>query len=218
MLPYIEQHALYDHCASFSEANTGFGTHALNTPHATAIPVYLCPSEANLFGPRGYGRGKIDGIGGPTWWGMSNYAANFFIFGNPKQGNLQGTTEFSQLSDGLSNTVMFAERYGNCTNSGPTFPVYTSLWCDASTYWRSVFCINNLQRKPTAPGYPPCAKFQVTPDWATACDASRAQSWHSGGMIVCLADGSVRFVDGSIADNVWAMVCDPRDAAVVGDW
>jgi len=220
MLPYIEQQPLFNSCQPFTESRSppGFNGEALTTPHSTPITAYLCPSEPNLNGPRGYGRGLIDGWGGPTWWGTSNYAANYYIFGNPKQGTVQGSTTFASVYDGLSNTIMFAERYGNCTTSGGAYPVYTSLWCDASSWWRAVFCINNLSRTPTAAGYPPCAMFQTGPDWASQCDASRAQSSHSGIMNVCLCDGSVRSVNGGIAADLWAKVCDPQDGGVVGDW
>lgn len=218
MLPYLEQTALFESCRIHTEANGGFSKVDLAFPHCTPVVTYLCPDEPNLSGPRGYGRGLIDGWGGPTWWGLGNYAANYYVFGNPAKGYVQGDNTFAQLRDGLSNTVMFAERYGNCTTSGGAYPVYTSLWCDASSWWRPVFCINNLQRTPAGPGYPPCAKFQTRPHWATECDAGRAQSPHSGGMNVCLADGSVRFLSETMADDVWAEVCDPQDGALTGEW
>ena len=218
MLPYIEQQPLFDACRTYSDANGGFSRTDLTAPHATAITVYLCPSSPHLQGPRGYGRGLIDGWGGPTWWAMGHYAANYYIFGNPKQGNVQGSNTFAYISDGLSNTIMFAERYGNCTTSGGSYPVYSSLWCDASSWWRATFCINRLDRTPTAAGYPPCAMFQTNPDWASGCDASRAQSPHDGIMNVALCDGSVRSVYAGMADAVWANVCDPRDGIAVGNW
>jgi len=218
MLPHVEQKALYDQCVEESD-DGGFNTLGTNTAHFQAVPVYLCPSEPNRQGPRGFGRGLHDGIGGPTWWGTSNYAANYFVFGNPPLPDTQGAQTFTTLRDGTSNTTLFAERYANCTNSGSTSSVYTTLWSDSTSYWRPVFCINNLARTPTGAGYPPCAKFQVAPDWFRTCDAGRAQSPHSGGMNVCLVDGSVRFVSGSIADDIWAAVCDPRDGETVGgDW
>jgi hypothetical protein len=39
-------------------------------------------------------------------------------------------------------------------------------------------------------------------------------------MNVCLGDGSVRFVSGSIQPGTWANACDPRDgnASVGPDW
>ena len=79
-----------------------------------------------------------------------------------------------------------------------------------------VFCINNFAQSPTLPGYNPCAKFQVTPNWIESCDSSRAQSPHAGGIHVCLGDGSVRFVDGGIEDEVWERACDPRDGGPLG--
>jgi prepilin-type N-terminal cleavage/methylation domain-containing protein len=220
MLPYIEQSALFDNCKTWSDANGGFVIQDLKAPHATPVTTYLCPDEPNLSGPRGYGRGLIDGWGGPTWWGISCYAANFYVFGDAQQRSVQGQMTFAAIRDGLSNTVMFAERYGNCTNTGGAYPVYTNLWCDASSYWRPVFCLNNLQRTPASSGdpYPACSKFQTNPDWARECDASRAQSPHPAGMNVCLGDGSVRFVGESLADDIWGKVCDPRDGSTVGDW
>jgi len=217
LLPHIEQQALFDLSVEYSEANHGFVAVDLDFPHCQPVGTYQCPDEPNPVGPRGRGRGLHDGIGGPTWWGTANYAANYYIFGLPATGDVQGAQTFAAFRDGTSNTIMFAERYANCTNTGSTSSVYTALWSDSTSYWRPVFCINNLARAPTAAGYPPCAKFQLTPDWFTECDASRAQSPHSGGMNVCLVDGSVRFVGESIDDSLWAYVCDPRDGEAVSD-
>jgi hypothetical protein len=61
--------------------------------------------------------------------------------------------------------------------------------------------------------------FQVQPDWVHACDSTRAQSPHAGGIDVCLGDGSVRFVSAGISPATWANACDPRDGAPLGsDW
>jgi len=72
---------------------------------------------------------------------------------------VEGSNTFAHFRDGLSSTVMYTERYANCSSTGG-YPVFTSLWCDASTFWRPVFCLNNLSRSPSGPGYPACAKFQ----------------------------------------------------------
>lgn len=217
LLPHVEMGSLYDTCVSYSTTNGGFGMESLSTPHSTPIPAYLCPEEPNANGLRGYGRGLVDGWGGPTWWGTSNYAANYYCFGRPSAASVEGSNTFAHFRDGLSATVLYTERYANCTNTGG-YPIFTSLWCDASTYWRPVFCLNNLSRTPSGIGYPPCAKFQAAPHWSRECDGSRAQSPHHGGISVAIADGSVRFVAGDISDGVWAMVCDPRDQGIVGEW
>lgn len=217
LLPHVEMTSLFDSCVTYSAANGGFGVESLSTPHSTPVPAYLCPEEPNPVGLRGYGRGLVDGWGGPTWWGTSNYATNYYCFGRPAAASVEGSNTFEHFRDGLSATVMFTERYANCTNTGG-YPVFTSLWCDASTYWRSAFCLNNLSRTPAGVGYPPCAKFQTSPHWSRECDGSRAQSPHRGGISVALGDGSVRFLAAEMSDTVWAMVCDPRDQGVVGEW
>ncbi len=174
LLPYIEQQALFDKAVEYTDANNGFSTVGATTPHYQAVSVYLCPSEPNPNGPKGKGRGLHDGIGGPTWWGVTNYAANYYTFGNPSAPDTEGSRTFASFRDGTTNTILFAERYANCTNTGSTSSVYTSLWSDSTNFWRPVFCINALNRDPVAAGYPPCGKFQVTPHWLTECDPSRA--------------------------------------------
>jgi prepilin-type N-terminal cleavage/methylation domain-containing protein len=210
LLPFIEQQSAYESALDWTKANGGFVLAGPSSPQYQVIPTYLCPSDPMPSN----GRGARDGIGGPTGWGTSNYAANYFVFGSPTIPDVQGTNGVKDIIDGLSHTVFFTERYRNCTNDNKN--VYTSLWADSSTYWRPVFCINNLSRTPTGPGYPPCALFQVRPNWLTKCDPSRAQSPHDAGIQACLGDGSVRFVNAQISPTVWAGVCDPRDGEVFG--
>ncbi len=239
MLPYIEQQRLYDLCIERTEEFNGFSLCGDGEPNATPVAGYLCPSEPNLIGQDGWGRGLEDGIGGPTCWAIGNYAANYFVFGDVEfvdargsYGNVEGSNTWASLTDGTSNTVMFGERYANCTTRTGR-PPYTTLWSDATSQWRPVFCMNNTQRSPFGegfragtpadgsypPGHPPCAVFQVQPIWDTTCDTSKAQSPHSGGMNVCLADASVRFVSGDIDEDVWALACDATDAQTIGtDW
>jgi prepilin-type N-terminal cleavage/methylation domain-containing protein/prepilin-type processing-associated H-X9-DG protein len=222
LLPYLEQQSLFDQCGTFSVAHGGFGASDPYPPYGKALSVYLCPSEANLRGKKGWGMGLTDAAGGsvgePSTWAVTNYAANYYVFGNPMKGpkgSVQGSNTFAQLTDGLSNIIMFAERYANCSTSGG-YPIFTNLWADASSYWRPVFCINSLDRTPSTVGYPSCAMFQDSPNWSTNCDASRAQSWHSGGMNIAMADGSTHFLSASMNKQIWEKLCDPRDGSTVG--
>ena len=54
-------------------------------------------------------------------WGVGNYGANYQVFGNPDAGdilnNQDGKTKLNSISDGTSNTVLFAERFGKCGKS-----------------------------------------------------------------------------------------------------
>ncbi len=69
----------------------------------------------------------------------------------------------------------------------------------------------------------PTSVFQTQPTpysgTSSKCDPFRAQSPHSGGMNVCLADGSVRWMASSIAGPVWwASLTPTGDEVMSADW
>ena len=212
LLPFCDQLPLFQACGSWGGGTTGFGFPDVTAPYAQPVPTYLCPSEPNPSGPRGAGRGQPGPMGDPTWWAIGNYAANYYCFGNAKSGTVEGSNKVASFRDGLSNVVMFAERYGTCTTGSPAF---STLWSNATPYYRPVFCLNSLSRSPSSSGTPPCARFQISPHWRSECDASVPQSAHPGRMFVSLADGSVQSVDLSMADDVWAALCNPRDGKAI---
>lgn len=223
LLPYIEQDALYQQ--SKMSILTNVGGPGWGAVYSQPIPVYRCPSEPQPAGPLGDGLCSTT-TGGAQGFAICNYAANYFVFGNPnaptqaerEQGN---NTLPTSIPDGLSNTIMFTERYGTCGSSGDANAASTAgnLWADSWQTWRPLFCLNNFDKAAYAPGYPPCAMFQVQPNWVSGCDNSRAHSPHARGINACLADGSVRFISQNINPTTWAYLCDPQDGNVVGaDW
>ncbi len=209
LLPYLEQKPIWD---MLDPDHDNYG----GLQYKNVIPVFLCPSD----------RSGVDGMcatshGGANHWGANNYGANYYAFGKPLATSadlrVQGANRMNYFSDGTSNTILFAEMYATCGWTGDLTMMYGSLWADSNGVWRAAFCTNSTSKSPGSVGYPPCKHFQVTPDWQTECDPSTAQSPHVSGIQVCLADGSVRHVSGSIADETWAQVCDPRDGEVIGD-
>jgi prepilin-type processing-associated H-X9-DG protein len=63
------------------------------------------------------------------------------------------------------------------------------------------------------------SNFAGPNDFLQVCDMSRTQSGHTGGLNVCLGDGSVRFVAITVTQTTWNQVCDPRDSNPLGaDW
>jgi prepilin-type N-terminal cleavage/methylation domain-containing protein len=222
LLPFIEEDPLfrgsrYDVSTLLTPGDPG------SSLRSQIIKKYACPADPAP-GPRGWGSSATY-FGGAEGSGIASYAANYLAFGNPNgptaEIRRQGAARIpASFPDGLSNVIFFAERYGSCGSSGdPAAPTTgASLWWDSNWWFRPVVCVNNIAQEPFAPGYPPCLKFQSRPNWITACDPSRAQSLHPGGIQVCLGDGSVRLVSDGISPTTWA-ACDPRDGAVLGsDW
>ena len=223
LLPYIEQKTLFDKANYNSQ--TVIGGPGWGYPSTHPVPTFICPAEGRASGPQGYGMGA-SANGPATMWSFGNYAANYFVFGNPSGATSadrdQGATRIpAGLPDGTSNVILFTERYGTC---GPTTNVDASttfcpLWGNSTTSWRPVFCINNTQKTPTATGYTGCGMFQVQPLALGGCNNGLAQSPHSGGISVVLGDASVRFVGRGVSAATWEQACDPRDGAPLNsDW
>jgi prepilin-type N-terminal cleavage/methylation domain-containing protein len=219
LLPYIEQEVLFQ--AARNNADTYIGGLGWGYVGCHPIKTYICPSEPEPVGPVGYGMASST-HGPATMWAFGNYAANYYVFGEPSQPTVQGQSRIpTSFPDGLSNVILYTERYGTCGTSGDpnSASTYCNLWGDSDSGWRPVFCVNNITQTPTVAGYPACLPFQVQPPWTTGCDRSRAQSPHAGGITVGVGDGSVRFVSASISATTWANACDPRDGNPLGsDW
>ena len=143
---------------------------------------------------------------------MSNYAANFQVFSN-----LGPAAKFpAAIKSGVSNTVFFAERYAACGTTLPT-PGY-NVWggADPSLGLTNLptFGIAGQYFYPTTS----IPMFQNNPTVAT-CNPAQAQTPHTGGMVVCMGDGSTRTVSPGLSLQTWNQVCNPLNSSPVGpDW
>lgn len=244
LLPFVEQDPLFK-LANRNVNTANPGTGGANTIYATVVPPYLCPSTPIPGGPFGFGR-RATTNGRADLWAIGNYSANYFVFGNPRAPNAavppaldahkdrrEGSTRLVKLADGSSNVIFFTERYGTCGASGVVNGNTTrgNLWSDSNSVWRPVFCVNRSDQEaavmtptnrafytsgPSAATASRCLMFQVQPHWLNQSDSARAQSPHSGGIMVCLGDGSVRFLAQGIAQTLWENACDPQDGAPLG--
>jgi prepilin-type N-terminal cleavage/methylation domain-containing protein len=220
-LPFIEQDSLY-HIANFDVNTIVHPDSIAPRVYGQTIVTYRCPAEPVPIGPYGDGLGSTN-HGGEDHWAIGNYAANYYVFGDPPRANTEGAARIpASFPDGLTNTIFFTERYGTCGTSGDpnATNTYGNLWSDSNQTWRATFCVNNVNQAPTHAGYDdPCLKFQVQPNWITGCLSERAQSPHPNGIMVGLGDGSVRFLSAAISDETWARACDPQDGRTLGsDW
>jgi hypothetical protein len=118
---------------------------------------------------------------------------------------------FANISDGLSNTVLFGEGYDHC-DGFPRIALYSWYYHNFGLDWYQKPNTFIFQLRPSVKSKPQC------PTGLECCDNWRAQTPHSA-MNVALADGSVRPVDRSISQTTWDNALLPTDGYVLGsDW
>jgi prepilin-type N-terminal cleavage/methylation domain-containing protein len=149
---------------------------------------------------------------------VSSYAANYQVFrASPRIP--------AGFPDGTSNTIAFAEHYGfNCRGALFDWSL-KDLSLGAPAGLRRATFADSMDVFPMTTGNPPVSvgdvgsfTFQVTPSLAD-CDPSVAQSPHPGGMLVGVADGSVRFLAGDTSQTTYWGAVTPSAGEVLGeDW
>jgi prepilin-type N-terminal cleavage/methylation domain-containing protein/prepilin-type processing-associated H-X9-DG protein len=207
LLPYIEQDNIYD----YSLAANGFNV-LNNGVYGQRIALYICPSDPSV-SPGGTVTDEQR-----TAWGACTYPVNNWICLNVDDyGNFQGLDGAARLPtsilDGTSSTLLYGEKYANCTNAAN--PIGGCSWS---------FCRIDNAAPPLWPGLGPVADnqsmFQVRPTpfsqnctpWTTGGLGSTP---HASGMMVCMCDGSVHCLAASIDANVWWRLNTPRGGEVI---
>jgi hypothetical protein len=139
------------------------------------------------------------------------------------------------FSDGLSNTVLFTEKYARCEaaplqSSGKPVGGGTK-WAHAATtttvkeehqtWWPAVMVPDYAKYSTKA--YGPTATFLVQPNpfmgTGVICDFTLASTGHSGTIQVGMGDGSVRGVSPSVSPTTWWFAFTPAGGEVLpSDW
>ncbi len=209
LLPYLEQEGLY---RSMYNPRAGLtyawweGNPSGSNPYSAVIPGFLCPADPSANGGRSL---SLDG------WSVASYAANGQAFAETTRGGLQLSWDagrrLAQIPDGASNTILFAEKYANCSDGqiqasnvwGVHWPPHAPIFMSSAT------TLTGTGERYV--GAVETARFQVQPAFASACDPYRAATPHSGGIAVGLADGGVRVCAGGLSARTWWLACSPQD-------
>jgi prepilin-type N-terminal cleavage/methylation domain-containing protein/prepilin-type processing-associated H-X9-DG protein len=200
ILPNLEQQNAYNNTLQPSDPhgnNVGPNGQALPTysPFWNVLTVnmktYICPSDPTNVGNGGWNSG------------MSSYSYNAQAF--PVYWN--GYCKFpASITDGTSNSIFFTDQRAGCVNNiGPWFDWGPSI---ADPSWG----------QPTGPA----AMFLVQPPVGNCPFGAGGQipiSPHTGGIMVALADGSVRLVSQGVSPTTWWYALTISGGEVLGsDW
>jgi prepilin-type N-terminal cleavage/methylation domain-containing protein/prepilin-type processing-associated H-X9-DG protein len=212
LLPNIEQENLYRATYGEDPNFPGVFRYYGGTPSICdnqPIALFICPSDWL-------------NIAVAEHLSLGSYAANTLAFGY-HDGQDDGKNRIpASFPKGVSNTILWTEHYAKCRDSRTGPPPFLGkdlknmFWNQKDTAQLTDYAMFQVQ-----PIYDP-----VTPntDPLTTCIWKRAQTTHPGGINVCLADGSVRFVSAGIKGYpleestwYWALQPDSPDPAP-DDW
>ena len=229
LLPYLEQNTAYEQSLYQKSGRPAWELYLYqhNNVYATRIELYACPGDPTLQSPPASSSAR--------GYGPSSYSANYLVFGRVSPDYANRTTEGmptmpGSFPDGMSNTVLFAEKYASAwLQSGVGGQRSGVRGREGGCYWAYLAsdCNNPLlayydpknpgtRTDPAAVG--PGGGFQVQPRAQGGCNPCLPATGHTA-MNVCLADGSVRPVSASLSPATWWALVTPAGKEAVGrEW
>jgi prepilin-type N-terminal cleavage/methylation domain-containing protein/prepilin-type processing-associated H-X9-DG protein len=215
LMPYLEDESWYAANLDTAVPYRGDTQNYVAYSSRLTLPphVYLCPSDMTVDG---------NGYGTPIGFaplGVVCYVANIQALGHfyMSQPNYGSHPTPAWFGDGMSNTVVFAERYGVWRIAPPPgTDDGRAAWLGVIpvAVWNPFFADNengvpNIQPPVNA----------TSPDDAFANQSGTASSFHPGAINILLGDGSVRGMSPNISSLTWKYAVMPNDGQTLGiDW
>lgn len=248
LLPYIEQHALYESSntaktsiytldpRSSSSVNdytgppTNYGyIYRVTTtydayPATTTIPsTTFYSAYPVVYGKRVnlYVAAHDPGNTSPNYY--SSYAVNAEI--------MDKELAIQQITDGTSNTVLAAEAYGTCTSDSNAYRIngwsypYPGYGYSQSVSYEYPATPERNTSTTTSYKYTYVPRFYQSPGKTfqvrplpSQCDGSVPQGLSAGSIQVALGDGSIRGLNPSMDASTWNSAVTPTAGEVLKDW
>ena len=219
----------------------------LSQYHETTWYVYVYPqgieggsyyASASLVGPLDLYLSGLDPTltNGPAFngYGASSYGYNYSVFPYHDSGSgydsWSGIVRSTQITDGTSNTVQFAEKWAACgEHYSYTYPTYSYTYnYNYQQVWSGHWAQSGGEQS-GSPNYVYTYTYSEAPEFSSysgidrnpnplSCNYNNIQI-PAMGVQVCLCDGSVRTVLPSVSTATWSNAVNPQDGKVLGpDW
>lgn len=226
LLPFMEQTALYNLVDFKTSWNSPTNVAAL----ATNVPTFLCPSQPSVNLPVGRAATNYRANqGSQLMYNKPPTSSSDPNFGMPAPNGVfisDRSLKDAEITDGLSNTAAFSEHpLGDFNNAAvskyDTFRpgTYPNTPDEAIQQCRAVDTTNLAMQGVSDVGAPwlqsyhsTTQYFHVAPPNSRSCMfppgriATAASSYHTGGVVVAMCDGSVDFYSDAIELATWRAI------------
>lgn len=223
IMPFIEANNQHQEIISTTSPNTSWRGFGNSRDHVlAATPTFLlCPSRITC------GEGSEEWRRSGQFFSVTNYPANVQALHHHANGQPNNTTyaTFGSISDGTTNTVVFAERYNSTlrletSRSRGRIPsngawARTALHGVAANEKNPIFAWNDADGDPVISN--PQIRPSLNPGDNNECNSLTTQGLHSV-MNIALLDGSVHGISGDIDIDTWFNLILPRDGQVLDDF
>lgn len=231
---YYDDHGWYSQIGAFIDQAPWFNSINFSAQMSDAsndnarrnrIALYGCPTSGgtqnNEWASNTWARWRGNYV---VNWGNTNYGqgtSGGVNFGGSPFGP-RGSSNFSGIVDGMSNTLMMGEIIASTTApgwGGPISEMQIATGGQTFTAWlppNSPSCDNAWRLCPGTSDLNGISCCQLAADDVSQYFTVRSR--HTGGAHVLMCDGAVRFVSNNIDLNVWRTLSTSKGGEVTGDF